>query len=77
MGFVDPSVSDLEGGSQRREKWEVSSVVKKKWSGMVFTVVLIVLALASAACSGQEPNEAALMESEVVTRNITVYESPT
>jgi hypothetical protein len=44
---------------------------------MLLAGVLIGLALASAACSGQEPNEAALMESGVETRSITVYESPT
>ena len=47
------------------------------WSGMVLTGVLTVLALVSTACSGQEPNEATSMDSEIVSRSITVYESPT
>lgn len=52
-------------------------MTRKNWSGMLFTGVLIVLALVSAACSGQESNEVVPLDSEVVTRRITVYESPT
>ena len=39
--------------------------------------VLIMTAIASAACSNQTTNEAARPESELVDRNIKVYESPT
>jgi hypothetical protein len=77
MCFNDPISIDLQEGEQYREGLEVTKVVRVNWSGVLLQGVLIVLALTAAACSGQVPNEAALMDSEVVTRSITVYESPT
>jgi hypothetical protein len=77
MGIVCPSVRDHERGSQRRESLEVSRVVKKNWSGLLGSGLLIILAIASASCSGQTSNTAALPASETITRSITVYESPT
>jgi len=50
---------------------------RKNRVGLLGAGVLIVLSFASAACSGQTPTAATPPDSEVVTRSIKVYESPT
>jgi ABC-type glycerol-3-phosphate transport system substrate-binding protein len=52
-------------------------MARKNWVGMLGAGVLIVLAIVSAACSGNTSNAATSSDTEEVKRSIKVYESPT